>query len=159
MKALVLTVGLAGLVGLGFFACNPNSIGRPCVNPSGSLPLGTQISSPALECPSRLCLIEPASISTGNIGSSVDGGSTNTCTAFCSSNDDCAPETTSQCKAGFACAVATTVGDFCCRKICICKADLQTGFNVADGGVQTPYACDPKVNSLVTCKNVKGATP
>src|SRR5580698_6199427 len=105
MKAFVLTVGLAGLVGLGFFACNPNSIGRPCVNPSQSLPLGTQISSPALACPSRLCLIAPTGINMGMVSGAVDGGSRNTCTAFCSSNDDCDPETTSQCSAGFACAI------------------------------------------------------
>jgi hypothetical protein len=60
MKALLLSTLVALVVGAGFFACNPNSIGRPCVNPTNAAPLGTQVSSPALECPSRLCLIHPS---------------------------------------------------------------------------------------------------
>ncbi len=62
---------LAGLIGAVVVACNVNAIGRPCVNPVGAdagVP-GTQISSPALECPSRLCLLQPPTAS-----SMIDGG-------------------------------------------------------------------------------------
>ena len=140
----------------GIPACNPNSIGRPCVNPEGSAVLGTQVSSPALECPSRLCLIQPPSGSTTD----TDGGSRATCTAQCQSNGDCDPETTKFCKNGFACAIATTAGPFCCRKICICKDDLVVGVNKdpVDGGVQIPHSCDPATYSagqVPQCPNVK----
>jgi hypothetical protein len=139
-RAFLLCASVAGLVGAGFLACNPNSIGRPCVNPQGSAVLGTQVSSPALECPSRLCLIQPASASGG-----VDGGAPRaTCTATCNHDSDCDAETLSQCPAKFVCAVATTAGPFCCEKVCICKSDLQAGVNVdPDGGTILPHSCDP----------------
>src|SRR4029453_17148046 len=118
MRAFLLVAMLAGVVGLGYFACNPKSTGRPCVNATGAVPLGTQITSPSLECPSRLCLIQPPNTGTGTTG--TDGGVRATCTAPCSSDDDCAPETTAYCSSGFKCAVATDTGKFCCRKLCIC---------------------------------------
>lgn len=144
MRALVLCALVGGVAGVGFLACNPNSIGRPCVNPQGSDVRGTQISSPALECPSRLCLIQP--VTSG--GAMTDGGATvprATCTAFCDNNGDCnPPETKSQCASGFVCAVASTAGDFCCRKMCVCKDDLQVNVNEnPDGGIITPHVCDP----------------
>ena len=37
--ALLVCTLILGAAGLGFFGCNPNSIGRPCVNPSGQVPL------------------------------------------------------------------------------------------------------------------------
>jgi hypothetical protein len=159
MRALLLCALLGGVVGVGLFACNPNSIGRPCINPGGQAVGGTQISSPALECPSRLCLIQPANASTGNTGAG-DGGAAYraTCTAGCNSNSDCSPETNAQCQdaagnpLGFVCAVATTGGPFCCRKICICRGDLVQGVNVdPDGGVVTPFVCNAANGS--TCPN------
>ena len=161
MRSLFLCALLGGVVGVGFLACNPNSIGRPCVNPQGSDVRGTQISSPALECPSRLCLIQPISSSGGAV---ADGGTAiprATCTATCDSNSDCdSPENTSQCK-HFVCAVAATAGPFCCRKMCICKDDLQPSVNEdpVDGGVILPHVCDPKTyqgtGMAPTCPNVK----
>lgn len=141
MRALVLVAVLGGIVGVGFWACNPNSIGRPCVNPLGSDVRGTQISSPALECPSRLCLIQPPNAS--SIATS-DGGARATCTATCNHDSDCPAETKQYCKE-FVCAVAATAGDFCCRKLCICKDDLVPGVNEdpIDGGTMLPTACDP----------------
>ena len=109
--ALLVCTLILGAAGLGFFGCNPNSIGRPCVNPSGQAVLGTQVSSPALECPSRLCLLQPPT------GSSKEARQT--CTATCESDGDCDAETKASCKAGFVCAVATQAGPFCCRKLCI----------------------------------------
>ena len=124
MRALLLCVLVAGVVGAGLFACNPNSIGRPCVNPGGQVVGGTQVSSPALECPSRLCLLQPSNVA-GDGTQGSDGGTFRaTCTAECQSDGDCSPETTQYCKDGFKCAVATQAGPFCCKKLCICKTDL-----------------------------------
>jgi hypothetical protein len=155
MRALVLCTLLAGFASVAFLACNPNSIGRPCVNPQGSDVRGTQISSPALECPSRLCLIQPP-----NETSTADGGAQvarATCTAFCNTNDDCAPENRGQCS-DFVCAVVKTVGDFCCQKVCVCRGDLVPNQNVdVDGGVITPPACRPETyqGSTPACPNIK----
>lgn len=142
--------------------CNPNSIGRPCTAPQ-NMPSGVQIASPALECPSRLCLIEA---STTGLGGTSDGGSATaraTCTAGCSNNGDCEAETKEYCASGFMCAVATDVGNFCCRKLCICADDLAEGFNKTTnpttGKVQiiTPTSCDPAQNPDIVneCANVK----
>ena len=153
LSALVFSLMLAT-------GCNPNSIGRPCVNPNNNPPSGTQISSPALECPSRLCLIQAVS------GLGDGGTSRNTCTASCDNDGDCEAETKSQCMNGFRCAVATEIGPFCCRKLCICADDLVEGFNKttpaptatdANPKPQTtiPFACDPKQDTAITCANVK----
>jgi hypothetical protein len=144
---------VATLVGVGFLSCNPNSIGRPCVNAAMSVPSGTQVSSPALECPSRLCLIQPGSVA------GADGGSHSTCTAGCSSDDDCEAENLSQCKTAdgkqsrFVCAVAVQAGPFCCRRMCVCREDLIPGVNQdpVDGGVIKPFSCDRKQNPNPTC--------
>src|SRR5258708_1919974 len=157
MRALLLCAVVAAMVGVAMFACNPNSIGRPCVNPGGQAVLGTQISSPALECPSRLCLLQPPNASTGQTGQGSDGGTFRaTCTATCNNDGDCDAETKEFCKAGFNCAVATQAGPFCCKKVCICKSDLVEGVNVdPDGGTIIPFSCDPKQNPTPTCPNVE----
>lgn len=157
MRALLLSTLVAAVVGAGLFACNPNSIGRPCVNPGGQAVVGTQVSSPALECPSRLCLLQPPNASTGNTGQGTDGGSYRaTCTAECQHDSDCDAETKAYCPSGFVCAVATTTGNFCCKKLCICRTDLVEGTNVdPDGGTIVPFSCDPKQNPMPTCPNVK----
>jgi hypothetical protein len=120
-----------------------------------------QVSHPALECPSRLCVITSsasggsADAGTG-LGMSANG--TATCTATCNSDGDCTPETTKYCPAGFVCAVATAVdSSFCCKKLCVCRSGLQPNFNVnADGGVVTPTECDPTIQAnLATCVNLK----
>ena len=160
MKSALARSVLAGSVVAAWLAgCNPSSIGRACVNPNGDKPSGTQISSPALECASRLCLIQANTTLTPSANESCPGGRC-TCTAECGSDGDCAAETKEFCTAGFACAVAAEAGPFCCRKLCICRDDLVDGFNVMVSGdtqkVITPFACDPKASgSIVTCKNVK----
>jgi hypothetical protein len=145
---------------LALSACDPSSIGRPCVNPNDNPPSGTQLSSPALECPSRLCLIQQLDGGTPNLGASR-----NTCTAACSSDSDCAAETAELCASGFRCAVATDVGPYCCRKLCVCADDLRETFNRETPAatpkdpkpqprVITPFACDPERNDAITCANV-----
>jgi len=152
MRAFLLCVLVAGIVGAGYLACNPNSIGRPCVNPLGSDVRGTQVSSPALECPSRLCLITPP---TG-----MATAARATCTASCESDGDCDPENRDQCS-HFVCAVAATAGPFCCRKVCICRDDLRAGENQdpVDGGAMLPVSCDPRTyqqaGTTPQCPNIK----
>jgi len=150
MRALLLCALVIGVVGAGLFACNPNSIGRPCVNPGGQAVLGTQVSSPALECPSRLCLLQPPNASTGQTGQTQgsDGGTFRaTCTAECQHDNDCDAETKMYCKEGFACAVATQAGPFCCKKLCMCK-DF-----IPKEGLPTPASCD-KSKGVSTCQNL-----
>jgi hypothetical protein len=153
MKALLTCTVFAMVIGVGMFACNPNSIGRPCVNPNANQVSGSQFSSPALECPSRLCLIEPSSASSGNVQTNDGGAFRATCTASCQHDSDCDAETKDFCHEGFVCTVATTVGPFCCKKYCVCKGDLVVGTNVdQDGGTIDPPSCDP---AITTCLNVK----
>ena len=121
--------------------CTDNGVGRKCINPSGDGGiLGTAVSSPALECPSRLCLLQ-----------GTGGGTPNraTCTIKCATNDDCAGASISAmgmndgtCSSSFVCAVAAVAGAFKCQMMCICHEDLKCGYNSdADGGVITPSAC------------------
>lgn len=156
MRAAVSTVvSLVALVSVALTGCNNLAIGRECVNPTRTAVIATQISAPALECPARLCLLQPQIDETAPSDMAPsEPPARRTCTAFCSSDDDCEPETKAQCPGGFVCAVATQSGDYCCRKMCICKADLVEGINATNGEVATPWSCDKVNNPNVTCKNV-----
>lgn len=146
MRAFFICLSLSILVGVGFVACNNLAIGRECVNPTGTAVIATQISSPALECPSRLCMLQPPPANQENPDGGDDSLARRTCTAFCSSDDDCQAETKKSCKEGFVCAVPLTTGSFRCRKMCVCKADLVEGTNSADGGAITPASCETETN-------------
>jgi hypothetical protein len=122
---------------VGIAGCNPPDVGRSCVDPTGTTPADntTTVSSPALECQSRLCLIH-------SFGPNV--GLDAYCTEQCTSDAQCQTDTQTKinCAAGFVCAVATVVGSFKCRSLCVCRSDLQCGQNSdADGGVITPASC------------------
>jgi hypothetical protein len=142
-------IAVLGLVSSG---CEDKHIGRVCdldTAPSSTPTSGqtATFNGQAVECPTRICLLP-----------SMQGGTTNTtslCTAGCSSDDDCAGgETTSdmnskQCKKGFVCIIASTVGNFCCEHMCVCKDFVDTtqpGFN------KMPDSCLPG-HSL--CKNAQ----
>ncbi|HVZ71508.1 MAG TPA: hypothetical protein VHJ20_03960 [Polyangia bacterium] len=142
---------VAVLVGLVASGCEDKHIGRACsldVGGAGGSSAGTEsatINSQAVECPERICL-----------QAAPQNGPTNTgslCSAECSSDDDCSDGQTSSdmssmlCKGGFKCAIATTVGDFCCKKLCICKDFL----NPADYNTTPPLCVS---GSGGTCKNV-----
>jgi len=135
--------------------CEDKHIGRVCdLNAGGgmggmggSTTGGTTatINAQALECPSRICL-QPV-IETGT-------NTTSLCTADCSSDDDCSDGESRgsgtgdlRCQKGFKCIVPVTVGDFCCRRMCVCKdflADPNAPFT-------NPSECD----APSACKNVK----
>jgi hypothetical protein len=144
---LAFAIVALGLVSSG---CEDKHIGRVCdldTQDAGTSSTGTSstINSQAVECPSRICLL-PAGDKTTNTGP--------LCTSGCSSDDDCSDgETTSdpqshQCKSGFTCMVATTVGGLCCERLCVCKDFVDTsvaGYN------KLPKVCEPGQGQ---CKNV-----
>jgi hypothetical protein len=136
---------LAGFVCAG---CPDDKIGRKCdldTDDAGSTGTTTSatINAQAVECPTRICL-QPA-----NEKSAMAGG---LCTAGCSSDDDCADGQTSAadgyCHSGFSCLVATTVGNFCCQRLCVCRDFVDTSLANYN---KTPPVCMP---GMSTCKNV-----
>jgi hypothetical protein len=125
---------LAALVVSAGVSCEGNPVGRECF-------IGTEVendsqailSSPALECSSRICLHQPLLTTLPEGGRAADQ-----CTAECESDDDCDRVPESPCVKGFTCGVAVVVGPFCCRKFCICKDYVV----VPDSGeLATPAAC------------------
>lgn len=133
-----------GALALAMFAlgggCEDKHVGRPCE--LGTTPTGGSsgqvaiLASPALECPSRICLlpVNEKGATTGPL-----------CTAACESNDDCSDGETGdssnpadlRCKTGFACTWPTTVGDFRCQRLCVCRDFVYE----PPGGFQQPKDC------------------
>src|SRR5262245_42578415 len=113
---------LAALCGVASACDPPRHIGRPCeigaAATGGSSGQIATSSSPALECPSRICLLAGQS----------DTGTGALCTATCESNEDCADGEAAvadnpsdhRCRGGFACMWPTTVGSLACKKLCVC---------------------------------------
>ena len=101
-------------------------------------PGGVTMISVAPACASRTCLLPPpeqaASLNTGAL-----------CTSSCSTNADCAngmvgsrnDPSDRRCKNGFVCMVPTTVGDFCCEQMCVCRDFVVEPV----GGFKTPAVC------------------
>jgi hypothetical protein len=100
------------------------------------------------DCPDSLCIL-PAATSPTDTGP--------LCAIDCASDDDCAGgEVTSnlsesRCKTGFACMVISTVGPFCCRKLCGCRDFV----GIASGPVPVPPVCLPGAGAADTCPNVR----
>jgi hypothetical protein len=137
------------VVALGLAACNDEHIGRAC-NTNAPADAGAAsgvsiISSPSLQCPSRIC-IQPE-------GAPAEASM---CTASCTTDDDCSdPDPGTTCKKGFVCAWPTTAGPFCCQKMCVCH-DFVT---VPKGGFPVPATCmspgsSPDAPNPATCQNV-----
>lgn len=151
MRAHVTVLVLATILGLAATACSENPVGRKCfLGDVVDLDAGegeqTVLSSPALECPSRTCLHVPQ---TGQLPEGSEYA--DLCTAFCDEDGDCDKMEESPCVNGFTCAVATVVGPFCCRKVCICRDYLL----IPDGGLPLPAACEAG-NANNTCCNLPG---
>ena len=157
MRALAFGALVAGLGCAALVSCHPD-LGRPCVNPGGQPVVSTEVSSPALECPSRICLLQPPNASTG--GGTQDGGSFRAmCPQLCQQDSDCGEETRVYCTAGSVCAIATDTGSFCCKKLCICKSDLVVGVNSdVDGGTMIPFSCST-ANPQPSCPNAPVPNP
>jgi hypothetical protein len=116
-------------------------VGRPCE--VGTQPIGgssgqvVTLASPALECPSRICLLP----GTGNAQ-----GTGALCTATCDSDADCEDAEVGakgdpadhRCENGFTCTWPTMVGAFACQKLCVCRDFV--GEPV--GGFKKPATCE-----------------
>src|SRR6185295_3591939 len=104
--------GWAGLLAVVLAACAgpPAAVGGSC---DPGVTTGdrstTTISSPALECAGRTCV--------------QMGGGPAFCSAECTGPDDCREISAggTACRGGFTCAVATTAGDYACRRLCVCR--------------------------------------
>ena len=146
---------------LGSVACENKHIGRPCalsVDPDAGLTSGTTATiDVGLECPSRICL-QPAQ---ETLPQSPPTGSL--CTADCSSDDDCSDSerrntsdpSDTRCKGGFICKVAETVGDFCCRRLCVCTDFLVKNGQTNSYDTSTPPVCTSSATNKANCKNVQ----
>ena len=132
-------------------ACEDKHVGRPCE--LGTMPMGgtsgqiATVSSPALECPSHICLLPGAEKdprSAAQIAAMVSGTGP-LCTASCESSEDCEDgeqanadnAADKRCRNGFACTWPTTVGNFACQRMCVCR-DF---FSEPPGGVKKPTVC------------------
>jgi hypothetical protein len=141
-RSFALLAFALAMFGLGG-ACEDKHIGRTCE--LGTMPMGgssgssvATISSPALECPSRICILAPSE--TGNTANTGP-----LCTASCESNEDCedgegGPKGSLEdrhCETGFTCMWPTTVGDFKCQKFCVCRDFVSE----PGGGWRKPTVC------------------
>jgi hypothetical protein len=87
--------------------CGSAASTMPCGDPSdGDGGIGVSLATPALECPSKLCLITRRA-----------SGLTALCTTECASDGDCAALAGAYCKSGYACA---PVGAYP-RPVCVCR--------------------------------------
>jgi hypothetical protein len=145
----VLAFAFVTALALATSGCEDKHIGRPCslgIADGGATSTGNTatINSQAVECPSRICL-SPAADKNPQISP--------LCTADCSSDEDCEDGETSTtnnklCKNGFVCVVPTTVGAFCCRRMCVCKDQIDTS---TPAFRDTPEVCKAGQS---TCQNV-----
>jgi hypothetical protein len=139
----------------GSLSCENKHIGRPCdlstgpdAGPNGGT---TATIDEGLECPSRICLLPTRDTF------SQDPPTSSLCTADCSSDDDCADgelrnaSNPSGCVAGFVCKIPETVGDFCCRHLCVCK---DFSGKPPTGGFTRPQVCDPTPENKLNCRNL-----
>jgi len=138
-------IGLAlAVLGLGG-GCEDKHVGRLCDpgiastggTSGGGSAIGT-VASPALECPSRICIVPG-----GDTGNPEGTGAL--CTASCESNDDCSDgekgpqgnEDDKHCVNGFVCMWPTTVGNFACQRLCVCRDFVAE----PPGGFKKPTVC------------------
>jgi hypothetical protein len=144
---------------LGGTSCENKHIGRKCqlsVDPDPGTSGTTATIDVGLECPSRICMLpahEPGVFQ-------APPQTTALCTADCSNDDDCADgelrntadTSDTRCQTGFACKVAETVGDFCCRRLCVCKDFIG---KTPAGGYPTPEVCMSTPANKANCKNIQ----
>jgi hypothetical protein len=105
--ALVVLLAVAG--------CGGPTHPIPCVNPAGAAAVGVTAISPALECPSRICLVAARP--------DAGGGTLAICTASCTVDEDCRSMNPHYCAAGYACATASGFP----QKLCLCRDYVDAG--------------------------------
>jgi hypothetical protein len=134
-RSFALAALALAMFGLGG-ACEDKHVGRSCElgttnqmgGGSGAIAI---LASPALECPSRICLLPGAEKDPHSAAQAAAGlpGTGPLCTASCEENADCEDGETGdannpadrRCRTGFACTWPTTVGDFRCQRLCVCR--------------------------------------
>ena len=117
------------IIALGNAGCEDKAIGRPCDLPVDGGPSQAAYKSPAIECPSHIC-IKPAR-ATGAIGADDTQA---LCTAPCSQDSDCSGQTRDKknpsdkrCSTGFVCMAP--FAQVCCDRLCVCKDFLPVDVN------------------------------
>lgn len=148
-----------GVAALGLGGCGDKHIGRACVTNApmdagtGSNPVSI-LSSPVLQCPSRICLQAAPTGTFLDVSVSQQEMEKPMCTDTCETDDDCSDvDPGTDCKHGFICAWPTTAGPFCCQKLCVCHDFI----NVPSGGLQEPNTCKSPSQggpNPSTCQNV-----
>jgi hypothetical protein len=112
---------------------NPCDVGTTVAGGPG----GVTVTSVAPGCASRICLSPAADKDPGSTGA--------LCTSSCTTNADCeggilgnaSDPSDHRCKTGFVCMVPTTVGDFCCQSMCVCRDYVVEPV----AGFKTPAVC------------------
>ena len=131
--------------------CPGQGVGRPCdigtTAAGGTSGQFATLSSPALECPSHICLLPGAEKDPRSLAQMNEGvpGTGPLCTAICESNEDCEDgekanegnTADKRCRGGFACAWPTTVGAFACQRMCVCTDFVTPPM----GGFKKPMNC------------------
>jgi hypothetical protein len=136
-------------------ACGGEPVGRIC-DLGQEVDEGTNIvATESLDCTTRTCLKVRQEVLELPPGSRYPTGNKGLCTAKCESSDDCERVPESPCQLGFTCGVATTVGSFCCEKVCICKDYIVLPEDGSD--LEVPIECDPD-NADNVCCNLEGRT-
>jgi hypothetical protein len=154
MRGYFLVALSALALGLGG-GCEDKHIGRPCnTNVADAGISGGRVAiltSPSLECPSRICL-QAAPAGNGETGDeqTAEGAM---CTAGCSTDDDCSDsDPGTLCKKDFICTWPTTTGSFCCQKMCVCHDFVV----VPQNGIPEPQTCmSVSAGGPGTCQNVQ----
>ena len=134
--------------------CSDNAVGRICDLGTGTPQVGeVVVASPSLDCVSRTCLRVPLSRELPP-GSEYPEKNRGLCTQECSTDDDCERVPESPCITGFTCGIppGSTVGPYCCKKLCICKDYIVIP---ESGKLDTPIECDAD-NKKNTCCNLPG---
>jgi hypothetical protein len=149
-------VVLVGLLSIAAFVmgCEDNPVGRLCdIGTATPTTDETVVASQSLDCVSRTCLRVPLGreVPPGGEYPPVNSG---LCTAECSTDSDCDRVPESPCVTGFTCGIppGITVGDFCCKKFCVCKDYVVIP---ESGELPTPVACNPD-DARNECCNLEG---
>jgi hypothetical protein len=131
LRPIALSLSLSLLISL--LACGGDDDGAAATDAAASGRLcasgaqtgdPTGLASPALECPSRLCL-------------HVQDQPQDMCTDDCDDASDCVSDGASACDGDFACAAPVDQGPFACRKVCVCASAVPAdGFPVDCPGGQ-----------------------
>lgn len=123
MRHSLLGVLTLATLALGNVGCEDKAIGRPCDLSTDGGPSQAAYKSPAIECPSHLC-IRPARAA----GAAGADDTQALCTAPCSQDSDCTGQTRDKknssdkrCSSGFVCMIPFEQGPQCCERLCVCK--------------------------------------